>query len=107
MKGWGSRSFTEIEMQHHRWTGAAYGKWGGIVKNGKTDYVCGYHPLFLCAKAVARLGEKPYVIRSVALVYGYLRARFEGMQQVNDPALIKYLRSQQLARLLGRTTIWK
>jgi len=107
MKGWTSRSFMDIKLQHHRWTGAAYGKWGGIVKNGKTDYVCGYHPLFLAAKAISRIFQRPYLIGSAGLVYGYLRARWERMPQVDDPNLIRYLRRQQLARLAGRETIWK
>ncbi len=107
MKGWKTRSFTDVELQHHRWTGATYGKWGGVVKNGKTDYVCGYHPLFLAAKAASRVCQRPYFIGSAGLVYGYLAARYQRMPQVDDPKLIKYLRRQQLARLTGRETIWK
>jgi biofilm PGA synthesis N-glycosyltransferase PgaC len=107
MLGWSTMSFTDLELNHHRWTGATYGRWGGVVKNGKTDYVSGYHPLFLLAKAAARLPQRPYVIGSVALVYGYLKAQWERLPQVDDPALIRYLRREQLAKLMGRETIWK
>jgi hypothetical protein len=41
------------------------------------------------------------------LLYGYLSAYREGMPQVDDPQLIKYLQQQQLAKLCGRKTIWK
>jgi hypothetical protein len=107
MLNWSTRSYMDLQIQHHRWTGAAYGRWGGVVKNGKTDYVSGYHPLFLLAKAFARLSRPPYVIGSVALVYGYIRARLERIPRVDDPQLIKYLQRQQLAKLTGRETIWK
>lgn len=107
MLGWTSLSFSDLQINHHRWTGAAYGRWGGIVKNGKTDYVSGYHPLFLFAKSVARLPKRPYIFGSLALLYGYLAAYFEGIPRVNDPALIQYLRRQQLAKLTGKETIWK
>jgi glycosyltransferase involved in cell wall biosynthesis len=107
MLGWSTRSFPELEMHHHRWTGASFGRWGGLVKNGKTDYVSGYHPLFLVAKAGARLFRPPYLVGSLALVYGYLEAYLQNMPRVDDPNLIKYLRKQQLAKLAGRKTIWQ
>jgi len=107
MLGWSTRSFLELQIQHHRWTGAAYGRWGGIAKNGKTDYVSGYHPLFLIAKSVARLWQPPYIIGSVALLYGYVSAYLQKTPRVDDPELIKYLQRQQLAKLCGQETIWK
>jgi len=107
MLGWTTRSFKDLEIQHHRWTGAAYGRWGGIVKNGKTDYVSGYHPLFELAKAFARLVQRPYVLGSVGLLYGYVQASLERIPRVDDPQLIQYLRRQQMAKLTGRETIWK
>ncbi|HZR58757.1 MAG TPA: glycosyltransferase family 2 protein [Terriglobales bacterium] len=107
MLGWKSMSFHDLQVNHHRWTGAAYGKWGGIVKNGKTDYVSGYHPLFLFAKAFARLRQRPYILGALALLYGYVSAYFQRIPQVDDPKLIRYLQGQQLAKLSGRETIWK
>jgi glycosyltransferase involved in cell wall biosynthesis len=107
MLGWTTRSFLDLQIQHHRWTGAAYGRWGGIAKNGKTDYVSGYHPLFLVAKSIARLGQRPYIMGSVALLYGYVSAYLQKTPRVDDPQLIKYLQRQQLARLCGQETIWK
>jgi poly-beta-1,6-N-acetyl-D-glucosamine synthase len=107
MLGWTSMSFMDLQINHLRWTGATYGRWGGIVKNGKTDYVSGYHPLFLLAKSVARLPQRPYVLGSLALLYGYLSARWHQIPQVDDPELIRYLQQQQVAKLWGRETIWK
>jgi poly-beta-1,6-N-acetyl-D-glucosamine synthase len=107
MLGWTTRSFPDLQIQHHRWTGAEYGRWGGIVKNGKTDYVSGYHPLFLAAKSVSRLWKRPYIVGSAALVYGYLSAFVQSTPRVDDPQLIRYLQKQQLAKLCGRETIWK
>ena len=107
MLGWTSQSFSDLQITHHRWTGAAYGRWGGIIKNGKTDYVAGYHPLFVFAKSMARLPQRPYILGSLALLYGYVTAYLERIPRVNDPELIQYLRRQQLAKLVGRETIWK
>jgi glycosyltransferase involved in cell wall biosynthesis len=107
MLGWTTRSFFNIRLIHHRPTGASWGRWRGLVKDGKIDYVTGYHPLFVTAKALVRLFRSPYVVGSLAHLYGYVSACTEQMTQVDDADLIRYLRQQQLARLLGRETIWK
>ena len=107
MLGWITRSFTDVPMIHHRPTGESYGRWGGSVKDGKIDWVTGYHPLFLLAKWASRLVRKPYVVGSLGLAYGYFSARLQGMPRVDDPELIRYVRRQQLARLFGGETIWK
>jgi glycosyltransferase involved in cell wall biosynthesis len=107
MLGWATMCFPDLQLQHHRPTGASWGRWGGLVKDGKIDYVYGSHPLFLAAKVILRLVRRPYVTGSVALLYGYVTAYLQRTQQVDDPELIRYLRRQQLARLMGRETIWK
>lgn len=107
MLGWSSQSFFDIHLTHHRYTGESWGRWGSLVKDGKIDYVTGYHPLFVAIKAVKRIGNRPYVVASIAHVYGYLKARAENMRQVDDPELICYLRRQQLMRLFGGNSIWK
>ena len=107
MLGWSTRSFPDLHLQHHRYTGSAEGVWNGLVKNGIANYVCGYHPLFMLAKCVRRVPQRPYVIGSLALFYGYLSSYFKGVPQIDDTAAIGFLRSQQLSRLWGRETIWR
>lgn len=107
MKGWTTRSRFDVHMIHHRFTGASWGRWGGLVKDGKIDYVSGYHPLFLIAKSVRRLFRRPYFLGGFAIFYGYMSAHFSRTPRVNDPDLIRYLRRQQLARLFGGETIWR
>jgi poly-beta-1,6-N-acetyl-D-glucosamine synthase len=107
MLGWTTSSFFGIQMTHHRFTGASWGRWGGLVKDGKIDYVTGYHPLFLAAKSIARMRRRPYLLASFALVCGYISAAWHRIPRVDDPSVIRYLRQQQLARLFGGETIWK
>lgn len=107
MLGWTSRSFFDVHMTHHRFTGASWGRWGGLVKDGKIDYVSGYHPLFLMSKSLIRLFRRPYFLGGFALLYGYVSAFLQKMPRVDDSDLIRYLRRQQLARLFGGETIWK
>lgn len=106
MLGWTTKSFADIHLQHLRPTGAAEGSWRDLVKNGRSDYISGYHPLFMLAKCVSRLGKSPYLIGSIGLAYGFLGAYLNHVPQVDDVRLIKYLRREQLARLRGGRTIW-
>jgi len=107
MLGWKTRSFPDLELVHHRVTGAADGTWVNLVKNGRSDYICGYHPLFMLSKCLVRLPQKPFLVGSFALFYGYASGYFKGIPQVDDRKTIEYLRRQQIHRLLGQNTIWR
>lgn len=107
MLGWKTRSFSDLELVHHRVTGAADGTWANLVKNGRANYICGYHSLFMLSKCLVRLPQKPFLLGSFALFYGYASGYFKGIPQVDDRTTIAYLRRQQINRLLGQDTIWK
>lgn len=107
MLGYESRSFPDLRVLHHRYTGGSYGMWRNSVKNGLSDYIAGYHPLFLVAKCVKRIMEKPYSIDAFGLLYGFLSGYTKKESRVDDAALIKYLRQQQLRRLMFKESIWR
>jgi glycosyltransferase involved in cell wall biosynthesis len=107
MLGWSTRSFPDLHLLHHRYTGSAEGIWSGFVKNGRANYICGYHPLFMFSKCFRRLLRKPYVLGAVGLLYGYVSGYLKRIPQVSDRAAVGYLRRQQLGRLWGRETIWR
>jgi poly-beta-1,6-N-acetyl-D-glucosamine synthase len=107
MIGWKTRSFSELHLLHHRFTGSAEGLLRDRVKHGLACYVSGYHPLFVAAKCVPRLAQKPYLIGSAAIFYGFLKGYLTRAPRVSDPRMIDYLRTQQLRRLVGLETIWK
>src|SRR5579864_5992276 len=105
MLNWKTRSLPELHLQHHRCTGTAEGIWNGLVKNGRANYVCGYHPLFMLAKCLRRIFHPPYLVGSVALLYGFVSGYLKRLPQVDDTRTIDFLRRQQLCRLWGRDTI--
>lgn len=107
MLGWSTYSFSDLRLLHHRFTGAADGLVRDNVKHGVVCYVSGYHPLFFLASCLRRLCRKTYVISSFAMCYGFLKAYVTQMPRVDDAAMIKYLRVQQLKRLCGLKTIWR
>lgn len=106
MLGWKTETFDEIKVLHQRLTGTAESLWKNLVKNGLARYAAGYHPLFLLASCIRRLTYKPYLIHSAGLFCGYAKGYIRQVPQVDDPALIRFVRREQLKRLMGRQSIW-
>lgn len=106
MLGWKTLSFQDINLVHHRFTGQAYGTWKNWVKNGTANYISGYHPLFMSIKCLKRIFQKPYVLGSVGLFYGFVKGYVKKIPQVEDTELINYIRQQQLRKLTFRKSIW-
>ena len=106
MLGWATYTFPEIQALHHRPAGQAQGNWKNWVKNGRANYVAGYHPLFMLLKCVSRLNSSPYLIAALGLFTGYLSGYLRRVPRVGDEQLIRYVREQQMRRLLNRESLW-
>ena len=107
MLGWTSNTFSDIQIVHHRPAGAAYGRWNDHVKGGLANYIAGYHPLFMVLKCVRRMWHKPYLFGGTALLFGFCKGYINRVPQVEDRALINYLRQQQMGLLLCRKSLWR
>lgn len=106
MLGWTTRSFPDIPIKHHRFTGTVDGRWKNLVKFGLANYITGYHPAFMIAKCLKRSVRKPYFVAGAGLWWGFIGGYWRRVPQVNDPALIRYVRRQQLSKLAGRPSLW-
>jgi poly-beta-1,6-N-acetyl-D-glucosamine synthase len=103
--GWRTQSFPDMKVMHYRPTGAVQGNWCNGVKLGRAAFISGYHPLFMLARCVKRTLRNPAA--AIANGYGFLTGYTKGLARVNDQELVRYLRSQQLRRLLWLESIWK
>jgi glycosyltransferase involved in cell wall biosynthesis len=106
MLGWRTRTFAAISAFHHRMTGGAEGGWRDNIKNGRGNYAAGYHPVYVLARCIRRARRRPYIVGSVGMCYGFLSAYWKRTPRIEDVELIRYIRQQQINRLLGRKTIW-
>ncbi|MFQ5769550.1 MAG: glycosyltransferase [bacterium] len=107
MLGWTTKSFPHIKIIHHKFTRWAAGTWFNWVKNGRANYISGYHPLFMMFKCIKRILQKPYLIAALGLSWGFVGGYLRKIPQVNDSQLRDYLRNQQIRKLFRRNTIWK
>jgi glycosyltransferase involved in cell wall biosynthesis len=107
MLGWETYSFPEVKLVQLRFTGDAAGQWSNWRKNGRASYICGYHPMFIMAKSIRRVVQRPYIVGSLGLLQGYFGAAIRREKQIDDPELIQFVRREQLKRLSGRRSVWR
>ena len=107
MAGWCVRSFASLLVLHKRPTGAVGGSWRDSVKNGHCDYFLGYQPMFMFLKCLRRAFHKPFLVSGVGHLYGFIRGYIDRRPQVADAALIRYVRRQQMRRLLLMDSVWR
>ncbi len=106
MLGWATYTFREIQVHHHRPAGQAQGAWKDWVKNGRANYIAGYHPLFMLLKCMSRSIHRPYGFASIGLMCGFLSGYVKRVPRVADRELIRYFQQQQMRRLLKRDNLW-
>ena len=66
------------------------------------EYLMGTHPLFFASKVLRELGRRPYLVCAGYLAAGFIQAAVRREKRVCDPELIRYIRREQLSRLLAR-----
>jgi hypothetical protein len=104
--GWATRTFGDLLVVQHKPTGSADGCWRNAFKNGRANYLTGYHPAFMVAKCVKRVVKRPFGVESLGLLAGFATGHLKRMPRPADIATIRYLRQQQLRRLLLRPSIY-
>lgn len=101
MKGWSTKRFKDIKIIHHRRMSSRKGLWEGKLRLGRNFYITGYHPLFLIARSIYRLFQKPYFIESFGVICGYLRALLKKEALMVTIEEKQFLQKQQIRRLFG------
>jgi glycosyltransferase involved in cell wall biosynthesis len=106
LHGWTTRTFSDLKLLQHKPTGGADGNWRNWFKNGRANYITGYHPVFMLLKCVKRALHKPILLESVALLAGFCSGYILKIPQVPDNQAIRYIRQQQIRRLLLQPSIY-
>ena len=104
--GWRTRSFGELAVVQHKPTGSAYGGWGNAFKNGRANYLTGYHPAFMLAKCVKRMRRTPLGVEAAGLLAGFVSGYWKRLPRSADGETVRYLRRQQVRRMLLRPSIY-
>jgi glycosyltransferase involved in cell wall biosynthesis len=100
MSGWRVRTFPHIRALHHRRPGTE-GKniFLSEFHAGIKNYFYGNHPLFQIAKCIYRMTDRPYIIGSLIMLYGYLWCFFRGAKRELPEEYLRFRKREQMLRL--------
>lgn len=84
-KGWETRHFTECKMLHLKPEGSGIGTLRTSAMHGEIYYKTGGGFLFFLFKCLRRLFEWPWVLGGITMLYGYYKARFQGIPLLVTP----------------------
>lgn len=101
MSGWLVRSFSELKIYHHKSPKSLRHKLKLSFIYGRRDYACRTHPLYVIAKSLRRLGQKPYVLSSLVRMAGYGWAMICRCPREVPDEIAAFMRTEQLQRLGG------
>ena len=98
MNGWIACSWDDPELRlvHLRPMGSSQQSvYVGRMRHGYGQYFMGTSLLFMVASAISRMNQKPYILGSLAMVWGWLKAALERRPRYEDPEFRKFLRRYQ------------
>lgn len=103
MRGWIACSWDEPEIRfvHLRPEGSSEnGVYNGRKRHGYGQYFMGTGFLYMAASALARVNEKPYVLGSLAMLWGWLESALLGKPRYADSEFRRFLRHYQFRALI-------
>lgn len=103
--GYTTRNFPELHVTHLRQHGSAEGTWKGKANWGRGAWIIGSHPLFVFLRGFYRMLEPPYIIGGLAFWKGYIEGWKNNIPRIDDKALIRALRREQLYRIFHRNRL--
>jgi poly-beta-1,6-N-acetyl-D-glucosamine synthase len=103
MRGWIACSWDEPELRftHLRPMGSSeQSVYAGRMRHGFGQYFMGTGLIYMVASAAYRMNQKPYVLGSLAMLWGWLRSALARRPRYQDPEFRQFLRRYQWRVLL-------
>lgn len=98
MLGWAACSWDEPELRfiHLRPMGSSQQNiYVGRMRHGQGQYFMGTGFLFLAASALSRVNQKPYVLGSLATVWGWMKSALTRQPRYTDAKFREFIRRYQ------------
>ncbi|WP_372528836.1 glycosyltransferase family 2 protein [Piscinibacter sp.] len=103
MMGWQACSWDvpELRFTHLRQQGTSHkGALTGRMRQGHGQYFMGTRPIYMLATSVYRLNEKPYLLASAAMFWGYVWSAIRRKPRYENLEFRRFLQRWQLRALL-------
>ncbi len=101
MRGFTTRSFTDLVSIHHRPLGSADGTVRGHARHGECAYIAHYTTTWVALRAIKVGTRRPAVLSGLAFFYGFARAAARRVERVPDPDYRRFTRRELRRRMLG------
>lgn len=98
MKGWIACSWDEPELRfiHLRPMGSSQQTiYTGRMRHGSGQYFMGTGLIFMLTSVVSRMNQKPYVLGSLAMLWGWVRSALTRQPRYDDAEFRRFLRRYQ------------
>ncbi len=107
MLGFRTRSFAHIRAYHLRPQGAAGGALRARLAAGRAAYLVGYSPLFMAARAMRGALGWPPLVGGLLMMAGFMEGYLRRWPRSATPELMRFVRQQQMRRLLQLHSVWR
>lgn len=99
MNSWQVRSFTDLPVYHHRFTGSADHFLRNYFRQGKADYSLGTLPFFELARVLRRSLDISYGVGSLVRLAGFGYSYLSREPRPVSRSFVAYVRKEQAQRL--------
>jgi hypothetical protein len=100
MRGFRTRSFSDITAIHHRHLASADGVLRGRARHGECAWIAHFTFPWVAMRAVKVGRSRPRAIGGAAFLYGYVRAAVRGVERVPDSEFRAFARRELRQRML-------
>jgi poly-beta-1,6-N-acetyl-D-glucosamine synthase len=99
MRGFATRSYTDLVAVHLRPSASAGGKLRGRARHGQCAHICRYGAGWVTLRALKMATHGPVVLSGLAFLYGYWAARLTASPRVDDEAFKRFVRAELRGRM--------
>ncbi len=101
MRGYKTRSMSQLVAPHHRPSASADGILRGRARHGQVAYIIHFTPLWVTLRAFRVAKERPRGLSGVAFLFGYFNSAVRRAQRVDDPEFHTFVRRELRHRTRG------
>jgi glycosyltransferase involved in cell wall biosynthesis len=101
MRGFATRSFTDLVCVHHRPIGSADGTLRGHARHGECAYIAHYPADWVALRSLKVARRRPVGISGLAFFYGFVRAVARRVERVPDSEYRRFTRHELRLRMAG------
>jgi glycosyltransferase involved in cell wall biosynthesis len=106
MNGYQTACFKDLQIKHYRITGSRRkGVWAPKHLQGRFEYRHGYAFWYTTMKAIKDIFQKPYIIGSIAKIFGYLYAMLKREEYLFDTDMRVFLRKKHSSFIKGKLQV--